>query len=331
MTPPRPGKSPGARTRDRGPGAPGPGHLRREPDARNAATAVGGHAPPTTTVQIGPLHIGGGQPLALIGGPCAIENEKHALVTAERIVTITTDRRVPFIYKSSYDKANRSSIRGYRGPGLTEGLRILKKVRDTLGVPVLSDVHQVSEVAPAAEVLDVLQIPAFLCRQTDLLVAVARTGKPLNVKKGQFLAPGDMKNIVDKIVSVGNRSILLTERGTSFGYHNLVVDMRGLQDMRALGFPVVFDATHSVQLPGGAGDRSAGERKYVPALARAAVAVGIDALFMEMHEDPDRTLPDGQPLSDGPNMLRIDDLPRLLDAVAAIAAALAPAAREAVE
>jgi len=331
MTPPRPGKSPGARTRDRGPGAPGPGHLRREPDARNAATAVGGHAPPTTTVQIGPLHIGGGQPLALIGGPCAIENEKHALVTAERIVTITTDRRVPFIYKSSYDKANRSSIRGYRGPGLTEGLRILKKVRDTLGVPVLSDVHQVSEVAPAAEVLDVLQIPAFLCRQTDLLVAVARTGKPLNVKKGQFLAPGDMKSVVDKIVSVGNRSILLTERGTSFGYHNLVVDMRGLQDMRALGFPVVFDATHSVQLPGGAGDRSAGERKYVPALARAAVAVGIDALFMEMHEDPDRTLPDGQPLSDGPNMLRIDDLPRLLDAVAAIAAALAPAAREAVE
>ena len=331
MTPPRPGKSPGTRTRDRGPGAPGPGHLRREPDARNAATAVGGHAPPTTTVQIGPLHIGGGQPLALIGGPCAIENEKHALVTAERIVTITTDRRVPFIYKSSYDKANRSSIGGYRGPGLTEGLRILKKVRDTLGVPVLSDVHQVSEVAPAAEVLDVIQIPAFLCRQTDLVVAVARTGKPLNVKKGQFLAPGDMKNIVDKIVSVGNRSILLTERGTSFGYHNLVVDMRGLQDMRALGFPVVFDATHSVQLPGGAGDRSAGERKYVPALARAAVAVGIDALFMEMHEDPDRTLPDGRPLSDGPNMLRIDDLPRLLDAVAAIAAALAPASREAVE
>src|SRR5207245_929047 len=164
MTPPRPGKSPSTRTRDRGPGEPGPGQTRHEPDARNAATAVGGHAPPTTTVQIGALRIGGGQPLALIGGPCAIENEKHALVTAERIVTITTDRRVPFIYKSSYDKANRSSIHGHRGPGLTEGLRILKKVRDTLGVPVLSDVHQVSEVAPAAEVLDVLQIPAFLCR-----------------------------------------------------------------------------------------------------------------------------------------------------------------------
>ena len=283
----------------------------------------GEHAAPVTIIRIGRVVLGGGQPLALIGGPCAIENEKHALETAERIATIAADRRVPFIYKSSYDKANRSSIRGYRGPGLTEGLRILKKVRDTLGVPVLSDVHQVAEVAPAAEVLDVLQIPAFLCRQTDLIVAVARTGKPVNVKKGQFLAPDDMRNVVDKIVSVGNRSILLTERGTSFGYHNLVVDMRGLQDMRALGFPVVFDATHSVQLPGGAGDRSAGERKYVPALARAAVAVGIDALFMEMHEDPDRTLPDGRPLSDGPNMLRLDDLPWLLDEITSIAAALA--------
>ena len=279
-------------------------------------------AAPATTIQIGGFRIGGGQPLALIGGPCAIESEKHALLTAERIAAIAAERRVPFIYKSSYDKANRSSITGYRGPGLAEGLRILKKVRDTVGVPVLSDVHQVSEVGPAAEILDILQIPAFLCRQTDLILAAARTGKPVNVKKGQFLAPGDMKNVVDKILSVGNRAILLTERGTSFGYQNLVVDMRGLPDMRALGFPVVFDATHSVQLPGGAGDRSGGERKYVPALARAAVAVGIDALFMEMHEDPDRTLPDGRPLSDGPNMLRIDDLPRLLDELTAIRAAL---------
>ena len=279
-------------------------------------------AAPATTTQIGGFRIGGGQPLALIGGPCAIESEKHALLTAERIAAIAAERRVPFIYKSSYDKANRSSVTGYRGPGLAEGLRILKKVRDTVGVPVLSDVHQVSEVGPAAEILDVLQIPAFLCRQTDLILAAARTGKPVNVKKGQFLAPGDMKNVVDKILSVGNRAILLTERGTSFGYQNLVVDMRGLPDMRALGFPVVFDATHSVQLPGGAGDRSGGERKYVPALARAAVAVGIDALFMEMHEDPDRTLPDGRPLSDGPNMLRIDDLPRLLDELTAIAAAV---------
>ena len=280
--------------------------------------------PTTEAVRIGALTIGGGAPLALIGGPCAIENEKHALMTAERLATIAADRRVPFVYKSSYDKANRSSINGYRGPGLREGLRILRKVRDTLSVPVLSDVHQVSEVAPAAEVLDVLQIPAFLCRQTDLVLAVARIGKPVNVKKGQFLAAGDMKNVVDKILSVGNRSILLTERGTSFGYHNLVVDLRGLADMQALGFPVVFDATHSVQLPGGAGDRSGGERKYVPALARAAVAFGVDALFMEMHEDPDRTLPDGRPLSDGPNMLRIDDLPRLLRQLHAIEAAVQP-------
>jgi 2-dehydro-3-deoxyphosphooctonate aldolase (KDO 8-P synthase) len=278
--------------------------------------------PATEVVRVGSLTIGGGEPLALIGGPCAIEDEKHALMTAERLAMIAAERRVPFIYKSSYDKANRFSIQGYRGPGLREGLRILRKVRDTLRVPVLSDVHQVSEVAPAAEVLDVLQIPAFLCRQTDLVVAVAQTGKPVNVKKGQFLAPGDMKNIVDKILSVGNRSILLTERGASFGYHNLVVDFRGLAIMRALGFPVIFDATHSVQLPGGAGDRSGGERQYVPALARAAVAFGIDALFMEMHEDPDRTLPDGRPLSDGPNMLRIDDLPHLLRQIGAIQAAL---------
>jgi len=272
----------------------------------------------TREVTVGPVRIGGGRPQALIGGPCAIEDEKHALMTAERLAKIAADKRVPFIYKSSYDKANRSSVNSYRGPGLVEGLRILKRVRDTLAVPVLSDIHQVSEVDPAAEVLDVLQIPAFLCRQTDLLLAAAATGKPVNVKKGQFVAPRDMKNVVDKLLSKGNESILLTERGTSFGYHNLVVDMRGLADMRELGYPVVFDATHSVQLPGGAGDRSGGERKYVPALARAAVAVGIDALFMEMHEDPDRTLRDGRPLSDGPNMLRIDDLPGLLEELLAV-------------
>ncbi|MGH7324305.1 MAG: 3-deoxy-8-phosphooctulonate synthase [Candidatus Rokuibacteriota bacterium] len=275
----------------------------------------------TTTarpVQVGPVSIGGGRPLVLIGGPCAIESEKHALMTAERLAAIAADRGVPFIYKSSYDKANRSSLDGYRGPGLVEGLRILRRVKEAVGVPVLSDVHQVEEVGPAAEVLDVLQIPAFLCRQTDLVLAAARTGKPVNVKKGQFLAPADMQNIVEKILSAGNRQILLTERGTSFGYHNLVVDMRGLVQMRELGFPVVFDATHSVQLPGAAGTRSGGERRYVPALARAAIAVGVDALFMEMHEEPDRTLPDGRPLSDGPNMLRIDDLPQLLDHVRAI-------------
>jgi 2-dehydro-3-deoxyphosphooctonate aldolase (KDO 8-P synthase) len=276
----------------------------------------------TRPVAVGPVTIGGGAPLVLIGGPCAIEDERHALMTAERLAAIAARRRVPFIYKSSYDKANRSSVNGYRGPGLLEGLRILRKVREAVGVPVLSDVHQVSEVDPAAEVLDVIQIPAFLCRQTDLVLAAAATGKPVNVKKGQFVAPGDMRNVVDKILSKGNEAILLTERGTSFGYNNLVVDLRGLALMRDLGYPVVFDATHSVQLPGGAGDRSGGERKYVPALARAAVAFGIDALFMEMHEDPDRTLADGRPLSDGPNMLRIDDLPRLLDELTAIARAL---------
>jgi 2-dehydro-3-deoxyphosphooctonate aldolase (KDO 8-P synthase) len=273
----------------------------------------------TRDVAVAPgVTIGGGHPLVLIGGPCAIENETHALMTAERLIAIAASRRVPFVYKSSYDKANRSSVNSYRGPGLVEGLRILKKVRETLGVPVLSDVHQVSEVDPAAEVLDVIQIPAFLCRQTDLIVAAAATGKPVNVKKGQFVAPRDMRNVVDKILSKGNEAILLTERGASFGYNNLVVDLRGLQIMRELGYPVVFDATHSVQLPGGAGDRSGGERRYVQGLARAAVAFGVDALFMEMHEDPDRTLPDGRPLSDGPNMLRIADLPRLLDQLLAI-------------
>jgi 2-dehydro-3-deoxyphosphooctonate aldolase (KDO 8-P synthase) len=278
--------------------------------------------PRTATVEVGAVTIGGGAPLALIGGPCAIENEKHALMTAERLAVIAADRKVGFIYKSSYDKANRSSVNSYRGPGLVEGLRILRKVRETIGVPVLSDIHQVSEVDAAAEVLDVLQIPAFLCRQTDLILAAAATGKPVNVKKGQFVSPRDMKNVVDKVLSKRNAAILLTERGTTFGYNNLVVDMRGLADMRALGYPVVFDATHSVQLPGGAGDRSGGERVYVPALARAAVAFGVDALFMEMHEDPDRTLPDGRPLSDGPNMLRIDDLPRLLDELRRIEQAL---------
>ncbi len=277
----------------------------------------------TREVRVGEVTIGGGRPLALIGGPCAIEGEKHALMTAERLAAIAARRGVPFIYKSSYDKANRSSVNGYRGPGLVDGLKILRKVRERVGVPVLSDVHQVSEVEPAAEVLDVLQIPAFLCRQTDLVVAAARTGKPVNVKKGQFMAPGDMRNVIDKVRSAGNEDVLLTERGTSFGYGNLVVDMRGLADMRALGVPVIFDATHAVQRPGGQGDRSGGERAYVPALARAAVAFGVDALFMEMHEDPDRTLPDGRPLSDGPNMLRIDDLPGLLDELTAIARALA--------
>jgi len=274
----------------------------------------------TRAVSIGAVTVGGDAPLALIGGPCAIENEKHALMMAERLQRVTAAAGVPFIYKSSYDKANRSSIHGYRGPGLVEGLRILKKVKDETGLAVLSDVHDVAEVAPAAAVLDVLQVPAFLCRQTDLIVACARSGRPVNVKKGQFLAPRDMANVVEKVRASGTEDLLLTERGTSFGYNNLVVDFRGLPIMRSFGYPVIFDATHSVQLPGGQGDRSGGERQYVQALARAAVAVGVDGLFMEIHEDPDRTLDDGRPLSDGPNMLRLDDLPRLLDEIRAIAA-----------
>ena len=274
----------------------------------------------TRAVRIGGVTVGGGAPLALIGGPCAIENEKHALMMAERLQRATAEAGVPFIYKSSYDKANRSSIHAYRGPGLVEGLRILRKVKDETGLGLLSDVHDVSEVAPAAAVLDVLQVPAFLCRQTDLIVACARSGRPVNVKKGQFVAPRDMINVVEKVRASGSEDLLLTERGSSFGYNNLVVDFRGLPIMRSFGYPVVFDATHSVQLPGGQGDRSGGERQYVQALARAAVAVGVDALFMEIHEDPDRTLDDGRPLSDGPNMLRLDDLPRLLDEIRAIAA-----------
>jgi 2-dehydro-3-deoxyphosphooctonate aldolase (KDO 8-P synthase) len=283
--------------------------------------------PRTRAVRVagGGVTIGGGAPLVLIGGPCAIEDERHALMMAERLRRITGDARVPFIYKSSYDKANRSSVHSYRGPGLKEGLRILARVKEATGLLLLSDVHDVSEVDPAAEVLDVLQVPAFLCRQTDLLLACGRTRKPVNVKKGQFLGPRDMGNVVEKIRTTGNDAILLTERGASFGYNNLVVDFRGLPIMRGFGCPVVFDATHSVQLPGGAGDRSGGERHYVHALARAAVAVGVDALFMEIHEDPDRTMPDGRPLSDGPNMLRLDELPRLLDEIGAIASGLANA------
>jgi len=265
---------------------------------------------------VGPVRIGGGAPLPLIGGPCAIEDERHALMMAERLVRIAEEATVPFIYKSSYDKANRSGVRSYRGPGLAEGLRILGKVKANFGCPVLSDVHQVSEVEPAAEVLDVIQVPAFLCRQTDLVVACGRTGRAVNVKKGQFLAPRDMANVVEKLRSAGCQAILLTERGTSFGYNNLVVDFRGLRIMRDLGYPVVFDATHSVQLPGAAGDHSGGERQYVPALARAAVAFGVDALFVEIHQDPDHAP------SDGPNMLRLDDLPALLDELRTIHSAL---------
>lgn len=261
----------------------------------------------TRSIAAGPLSIGGQNPLALIAGPCVIESEKIAMEIAEKLKRITTDLHVPFIFKASYDKANRTSIKSFRGPGLNDGLKILQKIKTELDLPVLSDVHKEEEIDPAAEVLDILQIPAFLCRQTDLLVKAAQTGKPINVKKGQFLAPWDMKNVVVKLEESGNSNILLTERGATFGYNNLVVDMRSLVLMRELGYPVIFDATHSLQQPGGQGTTSGGQSEMVPDLARGAVAVGCDALFMEIHTDPSKAL------SDGPNMLQIDLLPELLE------------------
>ena len=261
----------------------------------------------THPVPTGTFNIGGRNPLALIAGPCVIESEKITRDIAEKLKRITEDLGVPFIFKSSYDKANRSSIKSFRGPGLKEGLKILQKIKTDLDLPVLSDVHKEEEVEVAAEVLDVLQIPAFLCRQTDLLVKAAGTGKTINVKKGQFMAPWDMKNVVNKLEESGNKNILLTERGVTFGYNNLVVDMRSLVLMRDYGYPVVFDSTHSLQHPGGQGTKSGGQREMIPDLARGAVAVGCDALFMEVHPDPE------QALSDGPNMLKLDLLPELLE------------------
>ncbi|MFN3561035.1 MAG: 3-deoxy-8-phosphooctulonate synthase, partial [Chloroherpetonaceae bacterium] len=243
------------------------------------------------------LTIGDQQPLALIAGPCVIESESFTLKMAESIAAICQRLHVPLIFKSSFDKANRSSVHGFRGGGMEEGLKILEKVRKEVGVPVLTDIHESYQAKPVAEVVDVLQIPAFLCRQTDLLLAAAETGKAVNVKKGQFLSPPEMKNVAKKLEAGGATNILLTERGTTFGYNNLVVDFRSLPQMRALGYPVVFDATHSVQMPGGLGEKSGGDRRYAPILARAAVAVGCDALFMEVHEHPD-TAP-----SDGANMI----------------------------
>lgn len=250
--------------------------------------------------------LGARQPFFLIAGPCVIESEEHALGVAARLREITSALDVPFIFKASYDKANRTSIRSFRGPGLDRGLEILGRIRRELGVAVTSDVHEAGQVGPAAEVLDLLQIPAFLCRQTDLIVAAAATGRPVNIKKGQFLAPGDLVHAVEKARSTGNRDLFVTERGTSFGYNNLVVDFRSLPLLRKLGVPVVFDATHSVQLPGGAGRSSSGESDFIPYLARAAVAVGVDGLFMEVHPEPKRAL------SDGANALQIDLLEGML-------------------
>ena len=263
----------------------------------------------TRLIQIKNVFMGENRPFVLIAGPCVIESESATLETASRLKRITADLGIPFIFKSSFDKANRSSVQSYRGPGLQEGLRILAKAGKELDLPLLSDIHRHEELGPAAEVLDVLQIPAFLCRQTDFVLDVAKTGRVVNIKKGQFLAPWDMKNVIEKATSTGNQKVIITERGVSFGYNNLVADMRSLPIMRGFGYPVMFDATHAVQLPGAGGAASSGDRQFVPHLARAAAAVGIDALFMEVHACPDKAL------CDGPNMLSLDELPALLKQV----------------
>ena len=260
----------------------------------------------TREVAVGKIRIGGSNPLALIAGPCVIESEASALRHAKALKAIARKAGIPFIYKASYDKANRTSVSSFRGPGIKKGLEILKRIKEELNLPVLSDVHSIEEVKEAAKVLDVIQIPAFLCRQTDLILQAARTGKPVNIKKGQFLAPWDMKHVVNKIESAGNKNILLTERGVSFGYNTLVSDFRSLLIMKELGYPVIYDATHSVQSPGGMGEKSGGDRKYIPYLAMASVTCGCDAVFMEVHEEPDSAL------SDGPNMICLSELEGLL-------------------
>ncbi|HEY9806656.1 MAG TPA: 3-deoxy-8-phosphooctulonate synthase [Candidatus Obscuribacterales bacterium] len=262
------------------------------------------------------ITIGDDCPLTLIGGPCVIESEDFTLKMAEQIAQVCDRLGISFIFKASFDKANRTAIDSFRGQPLDEGLKVLQRVKQEIGVPVLTDIHESCQAAIVAEVVDVLQIPAFLCRQTDLLVAAAATGRVVNVKKGQFLAPWDMKNVVRKLETAGTNRILLTERGTSFGYNTLVVDFRALPQMREFGYPVVFDATHSVQMPGGQGNKSGGQRHFVPYLARAAAAIGIDALFMEIHENPD------QALSDGPNMIPLAQLESVLKQILSVRSAL---------
>jgi 2-dehydro-3-deoxyphosphooctonate aldolase (KDO 8-P synthase) len=260
------------------------------------------------------VRVGGAQPQILIAGPCVIESEAHATMIAERLKEIAARAGVPLIFKASYDKANRSSVNSYRGPGIEEGLRILKNIRQRTGLAILTDVHEVAQVGPVAEVCDVLQIPAFLCRQTDLLVAAGKSGRAVNLKKGQFVAPWEMKNAVEKVASTGNEQILLTERGSSFGYNNLVVDMRSFQIMRGFGYPVIFDVTHSVQLPGAAGQASGGQPEFIVPLARAGAAAGVDGLFLEVHENPAKAL------SDGTNALPLERLSALLERVSRLAA-----------
>jgi 2-dehydro-3-deoxyphosphooctonate aldolase (KDO 8-P synthase) len=260
----------------------------------------------THEISVGSLRLGGGNPLFLIAGPCVIESESHARMMAERVATIATNAGVPYIFKASYDKANRSSISSFRGPGLVDGLRVLGKIKKDLQVPILTDIHEASQAVAAAEVADILQIPAFLARQTDLLLAAAKTGRVINVKKGQFLSPWDMSNVIEKLASAGNRNIILTERGASFGYNNLVVDMRTFPILQKFGYPVVYDVTHSVQLPGGQGNASGGQPEFIEPLARAGVAAGVDGIFLETHDNP------AAALSDGANALPLLQLPELL-------------------
>jgi 2-dehydro-3-deoxyphosphooctonate aldolase (KDO 8-P synthase) len=260
----------------------------------------------TREISVGGFRLGGGNPLFLIAGPCVIESETHARTIAERVARLAADAGVPYIFKASYDKANRSSVKSFRGPGLKEGLRVLGKIKSDLKLPILTDIHEASHAEPAAEVCDVLQIPAFLSRQTDLLAAAAETGRIVNVKKAQFLSPWDMTNVVEKIAASGNDKIILTERGASFGYQNLVVDMRSFPILQKLGYPVVFDVTHSVQLPGGEGHASGGQPEFIEPLARAGVAAGVDGIFLETHDNPSAAL------SDGANALPLSQLAALL-------------------
>ena len=266
----------------------------------------------TREINIAGAKLGGNNPLFVIAGPCVIESEDITFHAAGRLKEICARTGLPLLFKSSYDKANRSSLSSYRGPGLEKGLRILSDVRSKFDIPVISDIHSMEEVKPASEVLDVLQIPAFLCRQTDLVLAASKTGKIVNIKKGQFLAPWDMRNVIDKFVSTGNRNLFITERGTSFGYNNLVIDFRGFPVMRSFGYPLIFDVTHSLQLPGSKGKYSGGQREFADPLARAAVSVGIDGLFMEVHPEPDKAL------CDGPNMINLHEVETLLKTCKAV-------------
>jgi len=260
----------------------------------------------TREIELGKLRLGAGNPLFLIAGPCVIETESHARAMAEKIAKVAADAGLPYIFKASFDKANRSSLKGFRGPGLKEGLRILGKIKSDLKLPILTDIHEASQAAPVADVCDVLQVPAFLARQTDLLIAAGKTGRVINVKKPQFLSPWEMGNVAEKVASTGNEKIILTERGATFGYQNLVVDVRSFPIMQRTGYPVVFDVTHAVQLPGGQGHSSGGQPQFIEPLARAGVAAGVDGIFLETHDNPAKAL------SDGPNALPLSQLLALL-------------------